>query len=207
MEQVAAQVAQKYCTVRLQRGNAASCCTIMRSPHVGLKRTSETSGPHVAKTSHVGQRQSSPDPTGPRPAARNIPHKWPDLLHCRSPVGQRTGPFMGGKITDTIGVAAQDRLTPILGILRIRVFLGWVEGGPVLTQSGATFIQQFGVDLATLQKKRRTLCRACLDRSKRRAHLAGSLGRGLFRPFWTRMGNLGPRQPGCALFAHRSAEV
>jgi hypothetical protein len=61
---------------------------------------------------------------------------------------------MGGKITDTIGVAAQDRLTPILGILRIRVFLGWIEGGPVLTRSGVTVIQQFGVDLAALQKKR-----------------------------------------------------
>lgn len=37
----------------------------------------------------------------------------------------------------------------------------------------------FGVDLEALRRKKAPLCRACLDWSERRPHLAGSLGRAL----------------------------
>jgi DNA-binding transcriptional ArsR family regulator len=45
-----------------------------------------------------------------------------------------------------------------------------------LTESGRDWFAAFGVDVAALEKKRRPLCRACLDWSVRRSHLAGSLG-------------------------------
>ncbi|SMX26557.1 Helix-turn-helix domain protein [Pelagimonas phthalicica] len=48
-----------------------------------------------------------------------------------------------------------------------------------LTQTGATFVSEFGIDLDTLQRNRAPLCRDCLDWSERRAHLAGSVGRAM----------------------------
>ncbi|MEX0955245.1 MAG: helix-turn-helix transcriptional regulator [Rhizobiaceae bacterium] len=45
-----------------------------------------------------------------------------------------------------------------------------------LTGSGRDWFAAFGVDVAALETKRRPLCRACLDWSVRRSHLAGSLG-------------------------------
>lgn len=48
-----------------------------------------------------------------------------------------------------------------------------------LTEDGRLFAVEFGVDLETLQKSRRHLCKSCLDWSARRNHLAGSLGTAL----------------------------
>ena len=48
-----------------------------------------------------------------------------------------------------------------------------------LTRSGEEFAQSFGIDLGALGAKRRPLCKACLDWSMRRHHLAGSLGAAL----------------------------
>lgn len=48
-----------------------------------------------------------------------------------------------------------------------------------LTQTGAAFVGEFGIDLDTLQRNRAPLCRDCLDWSERRAHLAGSVGRAM----------------------------
>ena len=45
-----------------------------------------------------------------------------------------------------------------------------------LTPLGEVFFRDFGLDLESLLKGRRRLCRACLDWSVRRHHLAGSLG-------------------------------
>lgn len=45
-----------------------------------------------------------------------------------------------------------------------------------LTDQGRTFAGTFGIDVGTLGKARRPLCKSCLDWSARRTHLAGSLG-------------------------------
>ena len=45
-----------------------------------------------------------------------------------------------------------------------------------LTRNGRGWFAAFGVDVAALETQRRPLCRACLDWSVRRSHLAGSLG-------------------------------
>ena len=48
-----------------------------------------------------------------------------------------------------------------------------------LTPEGETLLESRGLDIASLRTKRRPICRACLDWSERRTHLAGSLGHAL----------------------------
>jgi len=53
------------------------------------------------------------------------------------------------------------------------------EGGPAPTARGRDAFAAYGVDLAPLESAKRPLCRACLDWSARRTHLAGGLGAAL----------------------------
>jgi DNA-binding transcriptional ArsR family regulator len=48
-----------------------------------------------------------------------------------------------------------------------------------LTASGESWCARIGIDLPGLRVRRRRLCRACLDWSERRAHLAGAVGAAL----------------------------
>jgi DNA-binding transcriptional ArsR family regulator len=48
-----------------------------------------------------------------------------------------------------------------------------------LTSEGGRFVIGFGIDLAAVRKARRPACKACLDWSARRNHLAGGLGTAL----------------------------
>ncbi len=54
---------------------------------------------------------------------------------------------------------------------------------PQLTPQGAAFATDFGIDLTALTRAKAPLCKACLDWSARRTHLAGSLGRALLTQF------------------------
>ena len=60
-----------------------------------------------------------------------------------------------------------------------RGFLGVDDTAVSLTEAGAAFVAEFGIDLEALRRKKVPLCRECLDWSARRPHLAGSLGRAL----------------------------
>ena len=52
-----------------------------------------------------------------------------------------------------------------------------IDGDSVaLTEAGRAFAGEFGIDLAAIGQGRRPLCKACLDWSARRSHLAGALG-------------------------------
>lgn len=59
------------------------------------------------------------------------------------------------------------------------------DGSPTLTKKGQQFVTDFGIDLHQLNKSKSPLCRACLDWSERRSHLAGSLGRAFLTRFET----------------------
>jgi len=48
-----------------------------------------------------------------------------------------------------------------------------------LTTAGRSYFKEFGVDVETLKKSRRPLCKSCLDWSARRSHLSGALGTAL----------------------------
>lgn len=74
-----------------------------------------------------------------------------------------------------------DHLAGELGVLifdslKERRLLRFVEDTPVLTQQGQRYCREFGIDVQVLALQRRPLCRACLDWSMRRYHLAGALG-------------------------------
>lgn len=57
-----------------------------------------------------------------------------------------------------------------------RGFLALAGEGVLLTDAGAAFMRHLGIDAARLDRPGRPLCRACLDWSERRSHLAGRLG-------------------------------
>ena len=52
-----------------------------------------------------------------------------------------------------------------------------------LTEAGEAFVGDLGIDLAGIGGSRRPLCKACLDWSVRRSHLAGALGAALLGRF------------------------
>jgi DNA-binding transcriptional ArsR family regulator len=60
------------------------------------------------------------------------------------------------------------------------------ETALVLTPHGRRFLVQRGIDIAALARSRRPFCRACLDWSERRPHLAGSLGAAIFEAILAR---------------------
>jgi DNA-binding transcriptional ArsR family regulator len=68
-----------------------------------------------------------------------------------------------------LGVGIADRL-----IERAFVVLG-DEAGEV-TEAGAGFLAELGVDLTAAHTKRRIFCRPCLDWTERRPHIGGAVG-------------------------------
>jgi DNA-binding transcriptional ArsR family regulator len=72
----------------------------------------------------------------------------------------------------------------LAGELGVKAFESLLAGGVLtrtgdgvrLTETGAAWFADFGIDAAALAGQRRTLCRPCMDWSERRQHLAGALG-------------------------------
>jgi hypothetical protein len=81
-----------------------------------------------------------------------------------------------------------DHLAGELGVLvfdslKQRRLLTLLKGNelPTLTKRGQRHFREFGIDVPALETERRPLCRACLDWSMRRHHLAGALGAAVLR--------------------------
>jgi hypothetical protein len=68
-----------------------------------------------------------------------------------------------------LGVAIADALLA-------RRFIVLTDEGGAVTAAGARFLTKFGIDLNTKSAGRRIFCRACLDWSERRYHVAGFIG-------------------------------
>lgn len=64
-------------------------------------------------------------------------------------------------------------------------FITSVKDSLALTKTGDHFFHDFGIDLDALAKRRRPLCRGCLDWSVRRHHLGGALGAALIQKIFT----------------------
>jgi DNA-binding transcriptional ArsR family regulator len=79
-----------------------------------------------------------------------------------------------------LGVAIADALSA-----RRFVILG--EDGGALTPAGARFLTAFGIEVQSNNAGRRIFCRACLDWSERRYHIAGFVG----AEIWKRTQDLG----------------
>ena len=119
-----------------------------------------------------------------------------ELVDRRGPTRTRPGPREPGMRAARIcydhlagerGVDLHDRL----------VASGLLDPALVPSARGMAVFEGLGIDMATLGTARRPLCRACLDWSERRTHLAGGLGAALFTAFedrgWLR------RRPGSRL--------
>lgn len=65
-----------------------------------------------------------------------------------------------------------------------RNYLAWAAENPELTGAGRSFVSSFGIALEPLATSRRPLCKACLDWSARRSHLAGGLGTAFLDRFY-----------------------
>jgi DNA-binding transcriptional ArsR family regulator len=79
-----------------------------------------------------------------------------------------------------------DHLAGELGVLvydglEQRRLLQVRDGTPQVTRRGEQFFLDMGIDLSELTGERRPLCRACLDWSMRRHHLAGALGAAILK--------------------------
>lgn len=53
------------------------------------------------------------------------------------------------------------------------------DGALLITEEGKHWFRQFGIDTEALARSKRSFCRACLDWSERKDHLAGALGAAL----------------------------
>lgn len=79
----------------------------------------------------------------------------------------------------------------LAGAMGVRLFGGLRQSGVLagddanvgLTPRGEEVIARFGIDPGPLKRARRPLCRACLDWSERRPHLAGGLGAAVLTHF------------------------
>ncbi|MGA9335155.1 MAG: helix-turn-helix transcriptional regulator [Rudaea sp.] len=76
-----------------------------------------------------------------------------------------------------LAVALYERIAP-------RCFVPPRERGLQLSAHGARFFRDFGIDVDALTRRKRALCRVCLDWSARRHHLAGALGAALLDRFF-----------------------
>ncbi len=79
---------------------------------------------------------------------------------------------------------AGDRGVQMFDHLTRRGLISFDDALLALTPKGRRFTEDFGIDLATIGATRRPLCKACLDWSVRRNHLAGSLGAALLTRFY-----------------------
>jgi hypothetical protein len=82
-----------------------------------------------------------------------------------------------------------DHLAGDLGVAAFSTFqkrrlLRQGEEGLALSPSGERFCRELGIDLAGLESSRRPACRACLDWSERRHHLAGLVGARMLERFY-----------------------
>ena len=71
-----------------------------------------------------------------------------------------------------LGVLAYEEMLR-QGVFEIR------QAGPGLTEHGRLWFRRLGIDTDALACTKRSFCRACLDWSERRHHLAGALGAAL----------------------------
>ena len=53
------------------------------------------------------------------------------------------------------------------------------DGAAEITTAGTRFLDEFGIDLSSLNSTGREFCRLCLDWTERRPHIAGALGAAL----------------------------
>lgn len=145
--------------------------------------TKQTGSAHLRKLIDAGLIAMEPQGRHRyfRIASEDVAH----LLESLMGIAYRIGPIRNGigprdpamrrarvcydHLAGEMGVLVYDRLQ------QARAFENG-DAGIRLSPSGRRILDDFGVDMALLDQQRRTACRACLDWSERRHHLAGAVG-------------------------------
>jgi DNA-binding transcriptional ArsR family regulator len=112
------------------------------------------------------------------PAVAEVIERMLTLSATSSPAKVRTGP------RDPHLRQARICYDHLAGELGVRLFDALQQQGLLeihgddarLSQSGEIFFTGLGVNLSLLRQRKRPMCKACLDWSERRSHLAGTLG-------------------------------
>lgn len=112
------------------------------------------------------------------PAVAEVIERMLTLSVTRLPAKVRTGPRDPHLRQARV---CYDHLAGELGVrlfdaLQQQEFLEIQGDDARLTQLGETFFTGLGIDFCLLRQGRRPMCKACLDWSERRSHLAGTLG-------------------------------
>jgi DNA-binding transcriptional ArsR family regulator len=102
---------------------------------------------------------------------------WPP--HQRVEPALREARLCYDHMAGRLGVAVCDML-----LRRDHVVL--VDGGGEVTPSGERFLSELGVDLPKGRGAKRHYCRACIDWTERRHHIAGAVGAALAEAFLAR---------------------
>jgi len=81
-----------------------------------------------------------------------------------------------------------DHMAGVLGVslcdtMLRRDYIVLADGGGELTDAGARFLADLGVDLTRARGARRRYCRTCIDWTERRPHISGAVGAGLAETF------------------------
>lgn len=97
--------------------------------------------------------------------------------HLRSRTGPRDPALRQARVC--YDHLAGDRGVQMFDSLARRGLIRQHQQAVLLTDDGRGFLARFGVDLDALPASRAPMCRACLDWSERRMHLAGRVGRAL----------------------------
>lgn len=153
--------------------------------------TRQTASAHLAKLTEANF--IAPEKQGRHRYFRLADHQVAEVLENlmglaakRKPTRIRTGPKEPALRKARV---CYDHLAGDLGVELFESLSreGWIDHGdeaPRLTEKGETRLEGFGIDLAAIAKKRRPMCRSCLDWSVRRSHLAGSVGAELLKRFY-----------------------
>ena len=152
--------------------------------------TKQTTSTHVAKLVDAGlltgERQGRHRYF--RLANRDVAH----LLESLMGVAYRTGAVrVRGSPREPALRKARVCYDHLAGELGVLVYDGMIERALLapqddritLTPRGERFCRDLGIDVAATAGQRRAQCRACLDWSARRHHLAGALGAALLERF------------------------
>src|ERR1700731_2861409 len=72
-----------------------------------------------------------------------------------------------------------DHSVDLTNFLTAHEYIVLGEEAAEITQAGARFLAEFGIDLSALNSTGRDFCRPCLDWTERRPHIAGAVGAAL----------------------------
>lgn len=178
--------ARSHMLTALMSGQALTATELAQEARV----TAQTASSHLAKLVSGGLIE--PDKQGRHRYYRLSDPDVADLIERLIGVAARTGHLrtrVGPRDPELREArACYDHLAGHLGValfdgILARKLLKKRGGTLEVTPSGRAAFEAFGIDLSALDRQKRPMCRACLDWSERRDHLAGGLGAALLQRF------------------------